>query len=471
MAFLSVDPLLDGGIEGFGRDFRSGKLKSEQLTKVYLERIEKLDKKLGAFEFVDAENALATARAMDLLIKSGTDLGPLMGLPIAIKDVFTIAGMPAPKFGTNINFPDVLGDAEGTFIQTLRKAGCVFLGKTKTVEFCYGITGDSKPRGTPWNAADMENHRVPGGSSSGSAVATAAGLCAFAIGTDSGGSVRLPAAFNGVFGLKTTFGFWPVDGAFPLDPRVDTIGLLTKSAQDALVVFRTISSILFGYKYQPSSSGVRLDRLRLGLPEKHFLDNVNPEIEQAFKSANQWIQEEGSQLEKIVVPEVSERVDYFRVSMPAALLSILGRDNFLEQKHIIDPVIAGRIELGSDTKTYEFLALEDKRTRSREVAANRFIGFDAWVSPTTVDYPPLLSEFEDPEQGLKFALGMTQNTQPANYLGLCAVSIPLPTDGLPIGYQLMGASGNDFKLLEIAVEIEKLFRKKELVIGVEQIAI
>lgn len=460
MATLPVDPLLDGGIEAFGKDFRSGKITSVQLTEVYLERIKQLDEKLGAFEFVDTEKAMSTARAMDLLRQSGTDLGPLMGLPIAIKDVFTIAGMPPPKVGTNINFPDILGDTEGPFIQALRKAGCVFLGKTKTVEFCLGITGDSAPRGTPWNPADLENHRAPGGSSSGSAVATAAGLCAFAIGSDSGGSVRVPAAFNGVFGLKTTFGFWPVDGAFPLDPRVDSIGLLTKSAQDALVIFRAISSVLFGYKFRPSASGIRVDRLRLGVPENHFQDNVNPQIEQAFKTTNQRLQESGALLEPIVVPEAPERADYFPVSMPAALLSVLGKENFLEQKSIMDPVIAKRIESGLEAKTYDFLALEDKRTRSRMAVENRFAGFDAWVSPTTADYPPLISEFSNPDKAFKLALGMTQNTQPANYLGLCAVSIPLPTEGLPIGYQLMGAPGQDLKLLELAVEMENMLRDK-----------
>ncbi|MVW79036.1 amidase [Bordetella sp. 02P26C-1] len=458
MSDLPVDPFAERGLEGFAQDFRAGKVTSEAVTRQYLERIKQLDPKLGAFETVAGESAIATARAMDLLMQSGTDLGPLMGVPVAIKDVFVIANMPGPKVGSNITLPDVLGTEEATFIKALRRAGCVFLGQTKAVELCLGITGHSAPRGTPWNASDLENHRAPGGSSSGSGVAMAAGLCAFAIGSDSGGSVRVPAAFNGVFGIKTTAGLWPTDGAFPLDPRVDSIGLLTRSAKDALLAFNTISAVLFGCEYDARPTGVRLNRMCFGVPQNHFNENVNAQISAAFKQANEKLAGQGCLLEDIVVPEAPERAGYFPVSMPAALLSILGKDNFLAQKHLMDPVIAKRIESGLESKAYEFLALEDKRTASRKKVEERFTGFDAWVSPTTADFPPLLSELEDPAKGLSLALGMTQNTQPANYLGLCAVSLPLPVEGLPIGYQLMGAPNTDQRLLEIAVAVEEAFK-------------
>lgn len=130
MSNLPVDPFQARGLEGFAQDFRAGKVTSEAVTKLYLERIKALDPKLGAFESVATESALATARAMDLLMQSGTDLGPLMGVPVAIKDVFVIANMPAPKVGSNAPLPDILGSNEATFITALRKAGCVFLGQT-----------------------------------------------------------------------------------------------------------------------------------------------------------------------------------------------------------------------------------------------------------------------------------------------------------------------------------------------------
>lgn len=456
MSDLPLDPFRERSLEGFAQDFRAGKVTSEEVTRIYLDRIEKLDGKLGAYEYVAAENALATARAMDMLIKSGTDLGPLMGVPVAVKDIFRIADMPGPFVGSNMQLPDVMGSDEAVFVKALRQAGCVLLGQTKAVEICLGITGHSIPRGTPWNPTDMDNHRAPGGSSSGSGVAMAAGLCAFAIGSDSGGSVRVPAAFNGVFGLKTTAGLWPTDGAFPLDPRVDSIGLITRNAQDALLAFKTISAVLFGVGWKPARSGVRVDRLNFGVPTNHFFDNLNPEIGKAFSAANAQLQAKGCLLEDIQVPEAPERAGYFPVSMPASVLSIFGKENFLAQKHLMDPVIGKRVESGLEPKAYEFLALEDKRSASRAAVEERFIGYDAWVSPTTTDFAPLVSDLEDPVKGMQLALGMTQNTQPANYLGLCAISLPLPVDGLPIGYQLMGAPDTDLKLLEIAVEIEKV---------------
>lgn len=454
MTDLPVDPLAAGGITQFAKDFREGKVTSEAVTRSYLTRIEKLDTKFQAFESVATETALATAKAMDALMQTGTDLGPLMGVPVAVKDVFVIAGMPKPHVGSNMDLPDVLGTEEATFIRALRQAGCVLLGQTKAVELCLGIAGHSAPRGTPWNPTDSDNHRVPGGSSSGSGVAVAAGMCAFAIGSDSGGSVRVPAAFNGIFGLKTTAGLWPTDGAFPLDPRVDSIGLLTKSAKDALLGYNAINSALFGYKYATKASGVRLDRLRFGVPTNHFHDNLNSQISDAFKTTNAHLTTKGCQLHDIVVPEAPERADYFPVSMPSSLLSIFGKDNFLAQKHLMDPVIAKRVESGLQAKAYDFLALEDKRIKGCQSADRQFVGFDAWVSPTTADFAPLVSDFEDPQKGLQLALGMTQNTQPANYLELCAVSLPLPAKDLAIGYQLMGAANTDQRLLEIAVEVE-----------------
>ena len=458
MLELNSDPIRDGGLEEFARRFRTGELTSEAATQTYLERIARFDSKLEAFEHVSSEDALNTARAMDLLIRAGTDLGPLMGVPIAIKDIFNIQKMPPPKVGSDLQLMDILGTEEGPFIQALRKAGCVFLGQTKTVEFCLGITGQSKTRGTPWNPTDLQNRRVPGGSSSGSSVATAAGLCAFAIGSDSGGSVRVPAAFNGIFGLKTTYGLWPTDGAFPLDPHVDSIGLLTKSAQDAMIAFKAISFSLFGYRYKPRTSGIRLDRLHIGVPSNHFFENLNVDINDAFVATNKHLQSKGCLFENIYVPEAAERADYFPVSMPVSLISVLGRENFLQNVHLIDPVIAKRIESGLDSTAHYFLSLEDKRTKSRESIIERLKGFDVMATPTTTVFAPLLSELSEPEKAMQLALGMTQNTQPANYLGLCSVSIPLPVEGLSIGYQLMAAPESDFRLLEIAIEIEQSIR-------------
>lgn len=228
---LAADPFDGCGLDEFGRRLRAGESSTTNVTRAYLSRIDALDPKLGAFEYVAADAALQQARAIDALLASGVDLGPLMGVPIAVKDLFAIKGMPVTA-GSRMPLNDTIG-AEGPFVKVLKRAGCIILGTTKTVECAFGAAGINSVRGTPWNPWDARTHRLPGGSSSGSAVAVAAGLCAFAIGTDTGGSVRVPAALCGIFGLKTTVGLWPTQGVFPLSRTLDSIGLLTRDAGDA----------------------------------------------------------------------------------------------------------------------------------------------------------------------------------------------------------------------------------------------
>lgn len=458
MTALLPNPLENMSLEQFAHALRSGALRSEEVTARYLERIKKLDPSLHAFEFVDAEGAIASARAMDSLLAAGTDLGPLMGLPIAIKDVFTIRGFPAPKAGSNVDISSMRSDTEGPFVQALRKAGCVLLGKTKTVEFCLGITGVSESRGTPHNPWDLQQHRIPGGSSSGSAVAVASGMCALAIGSDSGGSVRVPAAFNGIFGLKTSFGLWPTEGVVALDPRVDTIGLLTRTAADAQTAFHTISAQLFGYRYNANTTLPCLDRLRLGQPDHHFFDGLSNDVAKSYDNAATKLKHAGCRIDAIQIPEASERQHYFPLTMPASLIAALGADFFEANKQHIDPVIRTRMETGLHSKAADFLALETKRQASIQRVKERFHGFDAWISPVTTVAAPLLSEFDQPQQALTLALGMTQNTQPSNYLEQCAVSIPLKdrSGTLPVGLQLMASAGNDAEILAISCAIEQL---------------
>lgn len=461
MLNLPEDPFSNGGLPQFYHDFRNGVLSSEQATEIYLERIRLLDPKLEAFDYVDEKQALATAKAMDLLIAAGTDLGPLMGVPIAIKDIFTINNMPAARAGSLINLEHLSGDKEGPFIQALHKSGCVFLGKTKAVELCLGITGVSAPLGTPWNPWDATSHRIPGGSSSGSGVAVAAGLCAFAIGSDSGGSIRVPAAFNGIFGLKTTFGLWPVAGAIPLDERVDSIGLMTKSAADAQLAYHEISAQLFGYSYCGDLPVIELDRLRFGMPSNYFFEELSSENEAEISAFNQLLEQKGVRFDAVTIGSAAERQNYFPLSMPASIIAAIGKETFEGAREAMDPIVSARVETGLFVKASDFLAAEKKRQKNIQQVKKDFAGFDAWVSPTTVDIAPKMSAFDDLAHALNLAFGMTRNTQPANYLELCAVSLPMPrtADQMPLGYQLMATAGHEANLLAIAVAIEKTLPK------------
>ncbi|TDI58264.1 MAG: amidase [Alphaproteobacteria bacterium] len=447
MTVLPPDPLESGGIAEYGKRLRAGDITAEDATVAYLDRIEALDPKLGAYEYIAGEQALKAARALDLLLAAGTDLGPLMGVPVAIKDLFAVEGMPAHA-GSNLDLSDVIG-VEGSFVKRLKRAGCVILGKTKTVEFALGTTGISKPRGTPWNPWDAKVHRVPGGSSSGSGVSAAASLCGFAIGTDTGGSVRLPASFCGVFGLKTTVGLWPTDGVFPLSPDLDSIGLMTRSAADAALVFAALTR-------QPVPRARPRRGLRLGRPSNYFFDNLEKQVEQCLEAALAALAEAGVEIVPVEVPEAPEREKYFPVALPADLITVLGRERFVEGRDAIDPIVAARGEVGLDVGAPEYNRLQRRRRELCDSVKERFRGLDGWLTPTIARVTVPLSDFDDLEEGMKLTLAITQATQPVNLLALCSTSTPIQQLGaqLPVGLQVVCPGGGDADALSIALAIE-----------------
>jgi aspartyl-tRNA(Asn)/glutamyl-tRNA(Gln) amidotransferase subunit A len=444
---LVADPLAKGGLDSFGRRLRAGEITSEQATAAYLTRIETLDRHLGAFQHLAGDHALATAKAMDQLLANGVDLGPLMGVPIAVKDLFAVDGMPTTA-GSKLDVSDLIG-SEGSFVKSLKRAGCVILGKTKTVEFAFGITGASTPRGTPWNPWDAGTQRVPGGSSSGSAVAVAAGLCAWAVGSDTGGSVRVPAALCGVFGLKTTFGLWPTDGVFPLAPNLDTIGLLTKSANDAAIAF----SALTGRKpAQPA----HLRRLRFGRSEDYFFRNIDPTVSACTSTALSVLERNGVEITANEVPEAKERANYFPVALPASLIALLGRERFLAGRDQMDAIVRARGESGLNVQASDYIRLELKRKELAQGINQRFSNLDAWVSPMATVLPFPMADLNDPQRSMALTLGMSQNSQPLNYLELCGATLPIQQFGspLPVGLQIICPAGAEMHLLAIAQAVE-----------------
>jgi aspartyl-tRNA(Asn)/glutamyl-tRNA(Gln) amidotransferase subunit A len=271
--------------------------------------------------------------------------------------------------------------------------------------------------------------------------------------------VRVPAAFNGIFGLKTTFGRWPTTGSVPLDPSVDSIGLLTRSAKDARLVFHTLEKQLFGYRTAAHARPVRLDRLVIGKPDNYFYDGLFAEVDAAVNAANEALRVAGCMFRDLQITEAAAREHYFPKSMPVSLLSMLGKDVFESAKGLIDPVVAARIASGTDVGAADFMNSCNRRMRDIETAKRYFGEVDVIACPTAALVPPCLSDFEDPQAAMTYALGMTHNTQPSNYLGQCAVSMPLPRQPgqLPVGYQLIGAPDADAHLLEVAVAVEQVF--------------
>jgi aspartyl-tRNA(Asn)/glutamyl-tRNA(Gln) amidotransferase subunit A len=450
MTGLPDDPMGGQDIAALAEAIRSGRTTAERVTRACLDRIARLDPALGAFEHVAPEAAISAAREVDAAIAAGRDPGPLCGVPVAVKDLLAVEGMPTTG-GSLVDVSDLCG-AEGTFVGRLRATGAVILGKTRTVELAFGATGINLVRGTPWNPADAGAHRIPGGSSSGSAVAVAAGLAAFAIGSDTGGSVRNPAALCGIFGLKTTYGLWPTDGVIPLAPSFDSIGLLTRSAADARTVFAALEGS--APPALPDVSGLRLARpTGYPLPADAAID---AEVAAAFDAALDRLARRGVTITDVAVPEAAERETIFPLAFAVELMERFGLERFEANRDRLDPVVAVRLEraIGADMKAYHAAIARHRALVG--IMRDRMAGLDGWIMPTTLITAPKVEDFSDPDRGLQLTMGITRNTQPANLFGQCAVSLPLPGTRLPVGLQLVAAPGRDAELIALACAVAEV---------------
>jgi aspartyl-tRNA(Asn)/glutamyl-tRNA(Gln) amidotransferase subunit A len=448
MCLLS-DPLTNLTLTEFGSLYRRGLTSSAAITDAYLVRIAALDPQLRAFEYVALEPARATAHALDTMLAAGTDLGPLMGVPVAIKDLFAVDGMPTTA-GSNIDVTDLIGP-EGSFVKRLRRAGCVILGKTKTVEFAFGAVGANAVRGTPRNPWDADIERIPGGSSSGSAVAVAAGLCAFAVGSDTGGSVRLPAALRGVFGLKTTVGLWATDGVFPLSPTFDSIGLLTRSATDAALAFSAVEEAAV-----PTPAAI--NRLRFGIPRSYLHDGLDLEVRECLKKACAILVAKGSTLVSKDMSYASEREGFFGPVLATEMLASLGRDIFLQSRGVMDPVIAARADQGLRLSAVDYVRMIRRHQALKVLAAEDMTDIDAWLTPTAAILPVDIGQLADREKELALVSSITRNTQPMNLFGQCGSTTPVNGLGstLPVGLQITCCPFEERRVLSIALAIEQL---------------
>lgn len=447
---LRPDPFELGGIEAFGRRLRRRETSCEAVVRDCLARIEVLEPKIGAFEFVASEPSLTAARSLDGLLASGTDLGPLMGVPVAIKDLFAVEGMPTTA-GSEIDVGSLIG-AEGSFVRALKRAGCIVLGKTKTIEFAFGGAGGvNSVRGTPWNPWDAGLHRGPGGSSSGSAAALAAGLCGFAIGSDTGGSVRLPAAFCGLFGFKPTHGRWPTDGVFPLCPSLDTIGLLTRSATDAALIFSALTG-------EPVAPLPALRGIRLGRPINQFTDRLDPPVATCTEAALDALREAGAEVADIKVPDLGPPEAFFHAIVPAEFVAAFGRERFSRERARMGADIAARAEAGLGIAADRYVGLVKNLEQLRRVGRERMLGFDGWITPTVGLVAPLVDAFADTAKALEINIRIGRLTRPVNLYGFCATSTPIHQLGsdLPVGLQVMAPADAEPSLLSLAVAIERV---------------
>mgnify|MGYP001161601088 CR=1 FL=1 len=459
---LPEDPLNKINIEELGKNLRSGLITCKELTSIYCERISLLNSKLHCYIHFDKEKSKVWASAIDNLFASGVDLGPLMGVPVAIKDICSVNGMPTTN-GSKIPTDDITGP-EGTLVKRLKSLGCVILGKTHTVEFALGATGINEIKGTPMNPWDYEKHRIPGGSSSGSAVAVAAGLAPFAIGTDTGGSVRIPASLNGLVGLKTTKNRWPTDGVFPLSPTLDTPGPIGRSVKDIKLIFDTFNNT------KKSMSPLKIESMNLGKLQEPFTENLDPEVLEAYDNFCKKLISFGAQIEETTIPEAREKAVLFPRIVGSEIISAFGRDRFLNNVDKMDSVTGHRAKLGLNVSSTEYIEAKNRLLELEFISKKYFSKYDALISPTTIMQALNVNETIDIEKMHERSLLASANTQPVNIFGACAITYPIQSfcnnyvsgKTLPIGLQIICNKDEDEKAVEIALSLEKTFGEPKL---------
>lgn len=429
----------------FAARFRRGEITSAAATAALLARIDALQPRLRAFTFIDPGRALAQAEAIDRLLGAGVDLGPLMGVPVALKDLFSVDAMPTTA-GSNVDIADLVAP-QGGFVTQLQRCGCVLLGKTATSEFALGGFNLNTP--PPWNPCDPHVARMTGGSSHGSAVAMAAGLAGFTVGTDTGGSVRWPAALCGVVGYKSTTDHWPQDGVFPLSRDMDSIGTFTTSVADAAVIDAALAG-------QRMVEPQRASTLVLALPGAHFLQHIDREVHDCFVRAVDLLRAAGATIVDIPLPEAAEIDVVFGHLVIAEWLAFTGRERFLANASRIDPVTAARIRAGLDLQADEYVRLCARRDELVDMITARAEGIDGWISPTVVTLPAPCSDFRTVDDAAAWNRLNTQNTRPGNLFGQCGISLPMQHLGAPwpAGLQLCAPPRRDRELLASALAIE-----------------
>ncbi|HLX29398.1 MAG TPA: amidase [Casimicrobiaceae bacterium] len=440
-------PALEGSLAQFGAKLRDRAVRAETIVQALLDRIADENAMLDAFTHVNAQGALAAARAIDACVDAAIDLGPLMGVPIVLKDLYAVDAMPLTA-GSRIDLRGCM-PAEGSIVRMLKRGGAIVLGKTRTTEFAFGAFNLTHP--TPRNPSDASAHRMPGGSSSGSAVAQAAGLCAIAFGSDTGGSVRQPAALCGVAGFKPTAHRLPLDGVFPLSPTFDSPGWFADRVADLSTVWEMLSG--------ESPASVReVDRLVFGRPDAYFFDNLDADVTRAFDAAERALRDAGARVVPVTLPQLRDLAAAFGPYLSAELVSYLGRERVIANLERMDSVACARIASGLTLTAEALLRLRERFAALAREASTAIAGVDVLITPTCPRVAPPVDGFRTTESAAAWNADSLRLTRPGNLFGLCGISLPIGhlAGSLPVGLQLLARGGDDANLLAIAASVEKV---------------
>lgn len=435
---------------------RKGEISPLELTRACLDRVEKLNPTLNAFITVIADAALAEAQIAEEEIRRGEWRGPLHGIPIALKDLIDTAGVRTTS--ASALHENRIPSADAEVVRRLRNAGAVILGKNNLHEFAYGGSSLISYFGAvhnPWDPA-----RIAGGSSGGSASAVAAGLCYAAIGTDTAGSIREPAALCGCVGLKPTYGRVSSRGVIPLSASLDHVGPLTRSVTDAAIVLQAVAG------FDPSDitteevpvvdylSATREapKELRVGVPRKYFLDDLDSEVASAMEHAISGIQTMVAQIREIQLDVPTDR------TLQAAESYAFHAESVARSADLYQAETVRRIGSGEKISAAEYIQRRRELGEARRNIQRIFADVDLLVTPTTPIAAPSIAELMATPEALRPAeLKLLRNTRPFNVWGLPAISVPcgFTQGGMPIGLQIAGPEWREDLVLRLAHAYEQ----------------
>jgi aspartyl-tRNA(Asn)/glutamyl-tRNA(Gln) amidotransferase subunit A len=437
-------------------DLGSGRTSARKLVDACLARIAD-PKGEGArvFIHVDAEAAIEAAEAMDRLREVKAAPSPYAGIPVSIKDLFDIRGQ-VTRAGSRALAEDAMpAESDAPVVARLRRAGFVVIGRTNMTEFAYSGIGINPHYGTPKGGWQRDVGHVPGGSSSGAAVSVIDGMAHGALGTDTGGSCRIPAAFNGIVGFKPTQRRVPLDGAVPLSSSLDSIGPLARSVACCAV----LDAVLADEPIKPLQPRA-IKGMRLAVPTTLVLDDLDDAVATAFERALDTLAKQGALIERIAVPE------FLDIAPMSAKGGFAAAESFAWHRYLIvsrgdiyDPRVSARILRGESQTAADYIDLVNARKSLVTRANARLAPYDALVLPTTANTPPKILDMADDKAFTRANLLALRNCTLINMIDGCAISLPVHRDGeVPVGLMLAAAGGSDRRIFELAAGMENVIR-------------
>jgi aspartyl-tRNA(Asn)/glutamyl-tRNA(Gln) amidotransferase subunit A len=455
---MSADPAYSS-LSELSRRLAAGEVTSQEIVDGYLTRIDALDGKLHAFIDVYRDDARALARAADDERNAGRVRGPLHGLPIALKDLLHIDGRQTTAGSKS--WLGRISDHTATSVERLLAAGMIPLGKTHMVEFAFGGWGRNQPMGAPWNPWDMVTHRVAGGSSSGSAVAVAGGLAPAAIGSDTGGSVRIPASLCGLTGLKTTYGLISLHGAVPLSTTLDSIGPLAHTVEDTALLTAAMAgpdprdpATLTAPPFDVAAALAGMADVRgmriTALPPEQFTADVIPDVRRAHAAMIVLLRDLGATVDEAPIPIDFEDLMVRNGRMIAIEAYAFHRGYVEDESLPLDPWVRKRLLGGKGISAADYIDDLAFKRRASAQFADWMRGRDAVLTPTL---PVAAIPVVDVDETLT---PLATYTRVANYLGVCALSLPggFTAESLPVGVQFIGAPFAETTLVRIGRAVQ-----------------